>query len=151
MAWTPRADYEAQQASAIQLAQAVLSVRDQLTQEQRNEALGLAIWFYTQAGPASRKYNIRYRSKEALAVSDKQRLAHEHVIPKKVLVERMLAEPDRCEEIMRTAQGCVVLRSEHDLLTKAGRADPTLEGWARYRAAGITVIDCLTGEPLALD
>jgi hypothetical protein len=43
------------------------------------------------------------------------------------------------------------VRSEHDLLTEADRADPTLEGWARYRATGITVIDCLTGEPLAFD
>jgi hypothetical protein len=108
MAWTPRADFEVQRASAIQLARAALSVRDHLTREQRNEILGLAVWFYMQAGPASRKYNIRYRSKEALDVSDKRRLAHEHVIPKKVLVERMLAEPDRCEEIMHTAEGCVV-------------------------------------------
>ena len=66
---------------------------------------------------------------------------HEHVITRKVLVDRLLANPDRVEEVLNDAIGCVVLRAEHKLLAAAEKANPNLSGWERYKGAGIAVWD----------
>lgn len=140
-AWSPRADGDARRHSAVVLAKAVLSLEG-ITMAHRREFLSIAIWKYTEADG---KITTRYRSVGAIGAVPKL-CHHEHVIPRKWLIDRMLAEPDRCEEIMGRAIGCCVLRTEHDQLTAAERADPALEGWDRYRAAGVAVVDLLTGE-----
>jgi hypothetical protein len=100
--------------------------------------LDRCIWEYTKADG---KYKTRWRSRGALGVSDRSRLTHEHVVPRKILVDRMMAKPERVADIMEQALGCVVTREDHKRLTDATRANPSLEGWDRYDAAGVEVVD----------
>jgi hypothetical protein len=58
----------------------------------------------------------------------------------KVLME---ASPEAVDEILKKAVGCTITKDEHDLL---GRFQH-LDGWERYRRAGIVVIDMETGKP----
>lgn len=57
----------------------------------------------------------------------------------------MIAEPERIAEILDSATACLVTEEEHRRLNVL---PPDTEGWDRYRAAGITVIDMATGRPL---
>jgi tricorn protease-like protein len=100
--------------------------------------LDRCIWEYTKADG---KYKTRWRSRGALGVSDKSRLTHEHVVPRKILVDRMLDHPERVADIMAQALGCVVTREEHKRLTDVTRANPSLQGWDRYETAGVAVVD----------
>ena len=68
------------------------------------------------------------------------KLNHEHVIERKKLVNRMLAgEP--VAKVLKAAIACIVTVTEHRLLTDLSRTQPDLEGWERYEAAGIKVVD----------
>jgi hypothetical protein len=127
---------------------AFLAALARLTDRVCRKALDLAIWLFTEADG---KYRTRFRSVGALEVNDPRPLNHEHVLPKRVLIDRLVAEPDRCDEILRSAVAYTVLREEHDGLNAAERSDPTLDGWGRYRAAGITVVDLASGAPLETD
>jgi len=118
-----------------------------LTDSHRREVLSLAVWFFTEADG---KWNTRFRSAAAVGASPNL-LNHEHVVPRRSIVDRLLAEPNRCADTLRTAVACCVLRDEHRQLTALGRTDPTLTGWERYAAARIDVIDLLTGRRLEFD
>jgi len=144
--WLPHSDGDARRASAIRLAEAVLGAED-LTHSHRRETLSLAVWFYTEADG---KWNTRFRSSAAIGASPKL-LNHEHVVTRRSIVDRLLAEPERCAETLQSAVGCCVLREEHRQLTALERTDRSLTGWGRYAAAGIEVIDLLTGRRLDLD
>ncbi len=99
---------------------------------------------YTEADG---KFNTRYRSRSAIGAVPKL-LNHEHVVTRKALIAEMIAAPERVDEVMASAVACCVLRDEHQRLAAVERADPTLVGWARYRAAHIEVIDQATGETI---
>lgn len=74
-------------------------------------------------------------------VSDPALLEHEHVYPRKWLIEQMLAEPSAVELILTTfALACTVTKDEHRRLAAAERANLGLDGWQRYYAAGIAVL-----------
>ncbi len=139
MLWTPHPLGDERRSSAIRLAAGVLATEGLLMAHLR-EALSIAIWKYTEADG---KFRTRFRSAGGVGAPDKL-LNHEHVITRKKLIDRMLAEPGRCAEIMATAIGCCVLRDEHVLLGAVEKDDPNLEGWARYQAAGIEVVDLST-------
>jgi hypothetical protein len=125
--------------SAIALARHIVAIRHpDILPAHLRRALDAAIWAYTKADG---KYSTRYRSVGALGEMNRRRLTHEHVVTRKLLVDRMLAEPQRVGEILATAVACVVTREEHRRLSEATRADPSLEGWDRYAAAGIEVVD----------
>lgn len=94
-----------------------------------------------------------YRSRD---VMDGAAAHIEHVVPVRVIVDRMIAKPRTCERLLRT---CVILAEvtpdEHchigtmlvthsDLYTKmkACRIDEVVDlGWRRYRRRGIKVFD----------
>jgi hypothetical protein len=62
----------------------------------------------------------------------------EHVIERAYMIQLLLAEPDRADEILDTALiGCVVLRAEHPRL--ASKEFDLADPWKRYRRAGIKV------------
>jgi hypothetical protein len=144
--WTPHPDGDARRASAIRLAESVLAAEG-LTLAHRREALSLAVWFYTEADG---KWNTRYRSAAAVGASPKV-LNHEHVVTRRSVVDRLLADPERCAETLQSAVACCVLREEHQELTALERANRGLEGWGRYIAAEIDVVDLLTGRKLDLN
>ena len=144
--WRPHPKAEARRASAIRIAKLILDA-DGLEPEHRNELLSIAIWKYTEADGKSK---TRYRSEGALHETDSKKLNHEHVVPRKCLREKMLLDPNRCKTIMQLATACVVTREEHLRLTQVSKQDPSLQGWARYTAAGVRVFDLKTGREIDL-
>ncbi|MEX2659435.1 MAG: hypothetical protein WD232_07040 [Acidimicrobiales bacterium] len=103
--------------------------------------LNVLIWHLTEADG---KYTCRYQSSGALTAPKGAKLNHEHVVPRKALIDRLLKAPGEQAEILGQAVACVVTKTEHERLSalKAPR-----EGWDRYRAAGVRVIDRMTAEP----
>lgn len=142
IAWVGHKEADARRRSAIRLAEAVLSVADELTDAHLKEALSIAIWKYTEVHG---KNKTRYRSRAAIGASSSE-INHEHVVTRKSLIAEMIASPDRVEEIMSGAIACCVLRTEHTKLAAVEKANPELVGWDRYKAAGIEVVDLATGE-----
>lgn len=131
-------DAEARRASAIRLAQ-VLVAANGIHPSHRSHALTNAVW-YTEADG---KLKMRYRSTGGLA-GDAVKVHHEHVVPRKTLVGRMLAEPQSIPEILASAVACLVTVDEHRRLTAL---PASIEGRDRYRAAGVDVRDMLNGTP----
>lgn len=86
----------------------------------------------------------RYRSKGAL-VSEVE-IQRDHVLQKARIVERLLANPDQMESILADVIHCVVTRAEHEMLTTYSRMNPDIDGWERYKGAGVEVLDMLTGK-----
>lgn len=67
---------------------------------------------------------------------------HEHVYTRRSMTERIRHGEDPAI-VFADAHGCVVTTQEHHPLMPF---DLTLEGWERYRAANIRVIDTDTGD-----
>lgn len=135
--YVPHRDADARRAGAVRLAQ-VLVTADGLHPAHRRHALSNAVWWYTEADG---KLKIRFRSIGVLSEPD-AKVHHEHVVPRKLLVDRMLADPDGIPEILAACLACLVTVEEHRRLA-AVAAD--LEGWERYRAAGVQVVDMVDG------
>jgi hypothetical protein len=112
-----------------------------LVPSHKRELLSICIWKITEADGG--KYGTRYKSEAALT-APRSMVAHEHVYQRAKIVTALLKEPHRLEELAKRAVGCVVTREEHKRLTALGIARPELDGWARYEAAQIRVVDCQT-------
>lgn len=121
--------------SALALAKGVLSVASEIRPPRLHKALSEAIWEYTEADD---KYGCRYRSVGALSETDRSQFRHEHVVTRKHIVQSLLAEPDRVEEILADSVACVVTKEEDARLRQVPRG---IEGWERYHRAGIAVWD----------
>jgi len=112
-----------------------------------------ALWFWTERGSPVRKYQIRYRTPAALEMqmtlgmtAAAKHLAHEHVHQRRTVVARLLQPDADVRSTLLAAQACVVTREEHVQL----EAYKHLDGWVRYREAGIVPLDLETREPLDL-
>ena len=128
-------------ASARRLVKLLVGA-DDLYPAHRKESIKLALWYVTEAEAG--KLNTRFRSRasrEPGAV-----LRHDHVYERAKMAERLIAHPDELDRILDLAVGCVVTKEEHARLTAVSRQHPDLDGWRRYRAAGIEVVDMLRGE-----
>lgn len=108
-----------------------------------NELISVCIWKITEADG---KYkNNRYQSETYINSSktDKNRI-HEHVFERKKLTQEIINNPNKIDQIIKEmAIACVVTKDEHDQLTKVSRENPDLEGWKRYKKAGIKAYDLL--------
>lgn len=135
--WSPRRDSELRKTSAIAIAESVLSVRDSLAPAHLREILSIAVWKFTECDG---KYSTRFRSEGAL-FAPSSRVHHEHVVPRRLIVDQLLSKPGNARAILSGAIGCVVLREEHHALGEVERENESLSGWDRYRAAGIIVWD----------
>jgi hypothetical protein len=138
--WQPPKDEEKVKRSCVAIAEFAVS-SPELTPVHRRNLLNTALWWITELGG---KYTTRYRSRGVLELGAGQQsqLRHEHVLTRQALVANMLAEPERVQELLMSAVGCVVTREEHAVLTQFDR---THEGWERYLAAGIDVMDMQDG------
>ena len=145
--WTPPPDLPSRIRSAVR---AVLFAREPDVHPQlRDRVLKEVLWFATEV---PRKYATRYRSVAAWELQRKGKrvgdwaglVAHEHVWTRTTCRLRLLSAPDATaiEAIVSALQGCVVTKAEHQRLKPF---DATHEGWARYIAAGVPVIDTSTG------
>ena len=94
------------------------------------------------------KYSTRFRSKKSLLQSNG--LRHDHVFPRKDLWF-IVQRGAKVRETLSLCVGCVVTTDEHSLLAQTEKKGNDSYGWLRYKNAGIEVIDCLTGIPLATD
>ena len=135
--WRPREDSENRKRSALALAKTIVSLKEELTPSHLKEFLSNTVWKYTECDG---KYTTRFRSRGAI-LTPKQKLNHEHVITRKELVGLMIAEPKKCAEILETAFGCTVLKSEHTIISSSEKQNPKLRGWERYAAASVQVYD----------
>lgn len=144
--WTEPTQADAVRRDAIALARFAVTSPD-LRDITRKEVLSKYVLILLTHGTSNGKYGTRYRSRDALHVSDPESLEHEHVYPRKWLIDRMLESPEAVELILTTfALACTVTSDEHRRLRAAERANPDVEGWARYHAAGVEVTDLATGE-----
>jgi len=143
--WVAPTQMDAVRRDAIALAKSAVSSTD-LREVTRMEVLTKYVLVLLTHGTANRKYGTRYRSKGALEVTDPATLEHEHVYPRKWLIEQMLDSPSAVELVLtHFAIACTVTTDEHRLLARAEKANPKLADWERYHTAGVEVIDMATG------
>ncbi|MGZ5445015.1 MAG: hypothetical protein ACXW5U_18935 [Thermoanaerobaculia bacterium] len=121
--------------SAITIVEGVL--RMPVLERHKRGIISGMIWAITEARG---KYRTRYRSKASLQ-KPTPKLHHEHVLTRKDLTDRIMAEPDKVREILSEAVACVVTVEEHRKLAQAERQNPALRGWDRYIVAGIEWVD----------
>jgi hypothetical protein len=133
-------DSEARLRSAIALIKLLLQPNAQILAEHRQEFLSIALWKITEA-EATHKHRTRLCSEAVFAAPDCE-CRHDHVFQRALMVQRLLnSKPDDVEKILGEAVACTITKDEHSLLN----AHAHLDGWERYRAAGIVVIDSRTG------
>jgi hypothetical protein len=123
----------------------ILLEAEELYPTHRKEFIKLALWKVTEAEGG--KYNLRYQSRGALHQGGAT-IQHDHVYERAKMADALIADPERMDEILSLAVGCAVTREEHQRLTEIGKQFPNVEGWERYKRAGVTVIDTLTGAEL---
>lgn len=133
--WHPDADKR--RTSAIRAAKAILAL--DLYPSHKRQLLRVAIWKLTEA-EGDHKYRTRYRTAGALAATGVQ---HDHVVQQASLLDALCAHPDSAEELLGCAVACTVTIPEHEQLTEHSRLNPHIDGWTRYEALGLTVIDTL--------
>jgi len=122
--------------SAIILVEATLALS--ILDAHKRGVINGMLWSITEARG---KCTTRFRSTAALAAPKGTKLQHEHVIPRKELIDAIMKEPSRARELLNTAVACTVTVEEHQRLSEITRKQPSLTGWQRYAAAGILVRD----------
>jgi hypothetical protein len=143
--WVAPPQAEAVRRDAISIATFAVNASD-LREVTKKELLSKYVLVLLTHGTANGKYGTRYRSRGALHIDDPATLEHEHVYPRKWLIEQMLDSPDTVEMVLtHFAIACTVTSDEHRRLARAEKVDPLLTGWERYHAAGVEVIDTATG------
>lgn len=142
----------ARRESAFALVRHLLSLPESIAPNHRKEALSMAIWKWTEAeGVAPHaKFHVRMRSLRAIDLSHPASVNHEHVWPRKWIVDRLLAQGPWSDEDLLTfleeyAVACTVTVEEH---ARLGAARGT--GWARYAEAGVEVWDMLEDRAFVL-
>ena len=114
-----------------------------LIPEHRREFLKLALWKVTEAESLN-KYKTQLRSQAACGCASGTKLQHDHVFQRSLMVDVLLtASPETIDDTLKSAVGCTITKDEH---TRLG-GFKHLDGWDRYRAAQIVVIDTETGMP----
>ena len=136
--YRPHPDRDDRLASAIRAAEALVNL--DLYPAHKRELLSICVWKVTEIDG---KQNLRFVSRGAVEASVGESLEHEHVFPRKGMVDEMMGGKP-VAEVLKDAVACLVTKSEHEQLTRETRGNPDLVGWARYEKAGIEVIDRLS-------
>lgn len=85
----------------------------------KKELLTVCVWKLTEAEGRG-KYATRYCSRRALT-APRRELRHEHVFERQKLVNMLLEDPSKVEEVARRAVACIVTKDEHGHLTDLPR------------------------------
>lgn len=132
--------------SAKELARIVLH-NPSLLPKHKRKILSEVQWLISEVDG---KYRTRFRSKQVVDLArtsprSLERIQHEHVISRKEITARLLANPNDASMILDQVTACVVTKDEHNRLRGRGI------GWPRYREARIEVYDISTDPPLILN
>ncbi len=122
--------------SVINAIQAILTA--DCVETHKKDLLDICIWKWTEIDG---KWNTRYRSEGAMKKENWKMVQHEHVFQRRNLIQFLLKNENEIEPIMDNAIGCLVTKEEHELLTKISKGHKDIDGWERYRKAGIVVFD----------
>jgi len=127
--------------SAVYLIKLILRDGAEILPKHRREVLSVALWKITEA-ESQHKHRTRFCSQAVFSSTDCE-CRHDHVFQKQKMIDDLIkAGPDAVDEIVGRAIGCTVTTDEHLALNQYQH----LDGWERYRQAGITVIDARTGD-----
>ncbi len=118
--------------SAVSTVKQILAMQDVLEKHKR-EILSVMIWKISEANG---RWNTRYFSAGVLSDKD-EKLQHEHVVPRKFLIDRLLNNPKSYKSILSEITACIVTKEEHQKLNSSNSS------WGRYKQAGIKVWDRL--------
>ena len=137
--WKLPENFHEQMESFINAASLVIKSAEILLKHKKY-LLDTIVWKVTEAGGKNKK-DTRFISEsvynaDKLGNPDKIKFEHEHVRPKRKVVQDLLDLPEKIQIILNSAVACTVTHEEHRLL-KDG------EGWDRYKAANIRVYDRL--------
>lgn len=139
--YSKRVDFDMRLADVRKVISTLLQLDINLPLKKR--LLVHSVWEVTKL---SGDFKGRYRSKGVLV--NGVEIQRDHVVQKARIVERLLASPDQVDTILGEVVHCVVTKEEHERLTAYSRMNPDVDGWERYKGAGVEVLDMLTGEQL---
>ncbi len=144
-------DIDKRRDSALRLIQQTLAMRDLLPRHHR-EMISIGLWKWTEAVgvPPHAKFHVPFRSVGALDMEHPSSINHEHVWPRRWMIDQLLQRQDWTDELLRTfletyGVACVVTVEEHGRLGGSNAA-----GWGRYLDAGVRVRDMRTDEEVDL-
>lgn len=140
--YVQRPDFDERLADVRKTLAAILQLDISVPMKKR--MVGYVIW--EVATYLNGNFKGRYRSKGVLAPG--ATIQRDHVNQKARIIERLLANPDQADSILGDLVHCVVTKEEHDRLTAYSKMNSDVDGWDRYRMAGVEVMDMLTGKQL---
>lgn len=126
--------------------EALIAIRMRFRKKHLKELIGILLWKYTEADG---KYQTRYISRQAYDMVRQagegfqtgKNLRHEHVWERDLVIETLLAWPQATKRILQSVVSCTVTLEESLALNLATHVVESGDRWARYRYAGIEVID----------
>jgi hypothetical protein len=131
--------------SAVQ--EVIAFLRDShLPLDRKKRMLHHAVWEVSIALGDSRP---EFRSAGFLKQTEGTKTQREHVYKRQRIVEDILRNEEPLDAIVKRIVHCMVTKDEHEKLDDI--PDKNLDGWARYRAAGIEVFSCAGDEPMNVD
>jgi hypothetical protein len=129
---------EARTRSAVRLIKLLLQCDLEILPAHRQEFLSVALWKITEA-QSTHKHRTRFCSQEAYS-SPETDLRHDHVFQRAIMIKELInGRPEDVDTILKKAVACTITKEEHTLLSRHSDVD----GWDRYRRAGINVIDTM--------
>jgi hypothetical protein len=133
----PHPESEARKRSAVTLIKYLLAIKKpEVLQTHRRQLLTVLLWKITEA--ESSKWKTRFQS-EGARRRGKAKLRHDHVFQRSKMIAALeKATLHEVDVILKKAIACTVTIKEHARLSEF---DTEYDGWARYRKAGIKVID----------
>jgi len=110
----------------------------QISERVKKRMLVHALWQIAMVtGNTQSSFFGRFRS-EAVIRETGLKIERDHIYRKENLIRELLGLSPDLDRIVARAHCCVVTKDEH---VKLGAVDAEIDGWERYRAAGITVYD----------
>jgi Domain of unknown function (DUF4268) len=135
----------AERGASVRGAIAILLGAD-IRPDDKRYLLDMALWRLTEFDKNRYKFATRYRTR-AVVEGPTIAINHEHVAPRQWLLDQLIKDPERSDIVLHLAVACIVTIDEHSRLKSA----PGF-GWARYRHAGLEVLDTSEGmHPIDLD
>jgi hypothetical protein len=127
--------------SSIRAMEGILAL--EIDDAHKKRLLSRCIWFYTEADG---KWKTKYESYAVHAGIEHKMRRHEHVYTRKKLIAELQQRQKSVSEIAQHIIACIVTAEEHKKLHEIEKKNPKLDGWVRYKQAGIDVVERQTGK-----